>query len=302
MRIAVTGASGFIGRHVVAYLTARGDDVVAIRRPFERAALAQALRGAAAVVHLAGVVSAVRERDYVEANVEGTRSVAEAARASGVRLVHISSLAAAGPASPSAPRTEDDPPRPLTAYGRSKLAGEHVVLEMTGLHWVTLRPGVVYGPGDRALFTLFRMAKTGILPLVGRTDAAYTMIHVSDVVRTIAAAIDADVAGQAIFVGHPVPATARAILEGVRSAIAPHARLVRVPMLVTRLAAAAGDLASAVRGRPAAINASRYAELAAIGFACRVDRMRERLGIVAAIDLRDGLAQTAEWYRSAGWV
>jgi nucleoside-diphosphate-sugar epimerase len=57
-----------------------------------------------------------------------------------------------------------------------------------------------------------------------------------------------------------------------------------------------------VRGRPAPINSSRYVELAAVGFACRVDRMRERLGVVARIDLEDGLAQTAEWYRRQRWL
>ena len=302
MRIAVTGASGFIGRHVVADLTARGAEVVPVRRPFDAAALEKTFRGADAVVHLAGVVSTVREREYFDANVEGTRAVAEGARAAGVRLVHISSLAAAGPAPAAAPRSEEDPPNPVTAYGRSKLEGERVLREVPGLEWVALRPGVVYGPGDRALLTLFRMANSGLLPLVGRAGAAYTMIHVADAVRAIGAAIGAGVAGEAIFVGHPAPATTRAILEGVRSAIGSRARIVRVPMLATRIAAAAGDLAGALRGRPAPINGSRYVELAAVGFACRVDRMRDRLGVVAQIDLRDGLAQTAEWYRSAGWL
>ncbi len=302
MSIAVTGASGFIGRHVVADLAARGREPIAIRRPFEPAALEAAFRSVTAVVHLAGVVSAVRERDYFDANVAGTQAVAEAARAAGVRLVHISSLAASGPAAASAPRTEADPPHPITAYGRSKLAGEQVLRECEGLRWVALRPGVVYGPGDRALLTLFRMAKLGVLPLVGRPGAAYTIVHVADVVRAIAAAVDADVSGEPIFVGHAAPATAREILEGIRAAIAPSARIVPVPMEVTRLAALAGDVGGAVRGRPAPINASRYAELAASGFACRVDRMRERLGVVAQIDLREGLAQTAEWYTATGWL
>ena len=80
MRVAVTGASGFIGRHVTATLVARGDEAVAVRRPFEASALERMFRDVGAVVHLAGVVSAVRERELVDANVEGTRAVAEANR------------------------------------------------------------------------------------------------------------------------------------------------------------------------------------------------------------------------------
>jgi len=302
VKIAVTGASGFIGQHVVADLAARGDQVVAIRRRFEPRAVAEQLAGAAAVVHLAGLISAARERDFVAANVDATRIIAQAARDARVRMVHISSLAAAGPAPASAPRSEADPPQPLTPYGRSKLAGERVLAETTGLRWIALRPGVVYGPRDRALFALFRMAARGVLPVVGRSGAAYTFIHVADLVRTIAAAIPPDVDGEAIFVGHPVPVTPRALVDGIRAAVAPGARVVYVPMALTRVAALAGEIAQRAAGRPMLINASRYRELAAEGFVCRVDRMRDHLGVVAQIDLEEGLKQTGDWYRREGWL
>jgi len=302
VKIAVTGASGFIGHHVVADLVARGDEVVAIRRPFDPRVLEERFAGAAAIVHLAGLITAPRERDFVAANVDATRIVAQAARDARVRMVHISSLAAAGPAPADAPRSEADPPQPLTPYGRSKLAGERVLAETTGLRWIALRPGVVYGPRDRALFALFRMAARGVLPVVGRSGAAYTFIHVADLVRTIAAAIPADVDGEAIFVGHRVPVTPRALVDGIRAAVAPGARVVHVPMPLTRVAALVGEMAKRATGRPMVINLSRYRELAAEGFVCRVDRMRERLGVVATIDLDDGLKKTGEWYRGEGWL
>ena len=301
-RVAVTGVSGFIGRHVARHLAARGTDVVPVRRPFERVTLLEALRGADAVVHLAGVVSALREQDYIAANVDGTRAVAEAARTAGVPLIHISSLAAAGPASPRAPRSEDDPPAPINAYGRSKLEGERAIAAIDGLRWTMLRPGVVYGPGDRALLPLFRFAARGVMPLVGRADAAYTFIHVTDLVRAITAAVDSPAAGDTMFAGHPHPVTTREILEGVRTAAGARAAIIRIPMAVTRLAAIAGDIGGTLRGRPSVINSRRYVELASEGFVCRVDRLRDRLGIVARIDLREGLAETAAWYRQEGWL
>jgi len=300
-RVAVTGATGFIGRHLVGHLAARGLDVVPVGRPLERAALAQAFRGADAVVHLAGVVAAVREQDFVTTNVDGTRAVAEAVRDAGVRrFVHVSSLAAAGAGTARAPRTEDDPPAPVTAYGLSKLQGERIVADLIGPESVVLRPGVVYGPGDRALLPLFRMAAHAVLPLVGHPSAAYMFIHVDDLLRVIDAAIDGTVAGETLFVGHPRPVTARELLEGIRLAVGRRAPIVRVPMAATWLAAVAGDLAGRVGGRPQAINRSRYRELAAEGFICRVDRLRDRLGIVAEIALDDGLAATARWYRQEG--
>ena len=301
-RVAVTGASGFIGRHLVEHLAARGSGVIALRRPFASHTLRDALRDADALVHLAGVVSAVREREYFSANVDATRAVAEAARAAGIPLIHVSSLAAAGPASPRAPRSEDDAPAPINAYGRSKLAGERVVTALDGLRWTILRPGVVYGPRDRALLPVFRLAERGILPLVGRTDAAYTFIHVADLVRVITAAVDSPAERDILFVGHPDPVTTRDLLEGVRATSNRRGRIVRIPLAITRLAAFGGDAAGILLGKRALINSRRYAELASEGFVCRVDRLRDRLGIVAEIGLKEGLADACQWYRREGWL
>ena len=316
--VAVTGATGFIGRHVTADLLARGFAVRAVVRPesaqdvpagatIVRAALEVAsLRGAFAdvdtVVHLAGVVSALDSSAYRAVNVEGTRAVARAANSAGARVVHISSLAAAGAAPVASPRSEEDPPDPRTPYGRSKLEGEQILQAQPALRWIILRPGVVYGPGDRAMLPLFKLASHGWLPLVGRTDAAYTFVHVNDVVRTIGAAVEASIDREILFVGHPRPVTGREILEATRRAIGGPATIVPIPQLITRLAAAACDLAGRVIGRPLPLNRWRYVELSAEGFVCRVDRLRERLGIVAALDLGEGLADTARWYRRAGLI
>jgi dihydroflavonol-4-reductase len=301
-RIAVTGATGFIGRNLVADLVARGVDVVAVGRPLDRASLANEFSGVDAVVHLAGVVSSVREHDFSAVNVELTRAVAEAARAAGVRLIHVSSLAAAGPAPASAPRSEDDPPAPVTAYGRSKLEGERLLATMSDLRWMILRPGVVYGEGDRAMLPLFRLARRGVLPLVGRPGAAYTLIHVADLIRALVAALESRVDHETIFAGHPRPASAREILEAIRDATGNAARIVSVPMALTRVAAVAGDVCGAIAGRPLLINGSRYTELSAEGFVCRVDRLRDCLGVVAEVTLREGLVRAAAWYREQGWL
>jgi nucleoside-diphosphate-sugar epimerase len=318
-RVAVTGATGFIGRHLTTHIAANGDDVRAIVRPssitrtfppnitvvscpLEQDPLADAFRDVDVVVHLAGIVSAQRDRDYAVTNVEGTRAVAQAARSAGARLVHVSSLAAAGPAPASAPRREDDRPAPITAYGRSKLDAERVVAGVDALRWTILRPAAVYGPGDRAMLPLFRFAARGVLPLVGRTTAAYTFVHVSDLVRAIAAAIAKEAGGDTMFVGHAEAATARQVVEGIRAAVGGRVLIVPIPSALTRIGAFAGDLAGAVLGSPLPLNSSRYAELSADGFVCSVDRLRERLGIVAQIGLPEGLAETAAWYRREGWL
>ncbi len=316
--VAITGATGFIGRHVASDLAARGIAVTAIVRPgskhappreaavvaapLESGALRRAFAGMDAVIHLAGVVAAVNASTYFDVNTEGTRAVAEAARDSGARLIHVSSLAAAGPAPASSPHHETDQPRPLTPYGHSKLESERIVTSLAGLRSIILRPGVVYGPTDRAVFPLFQAARQGVLPLVGRAGAAYAFIHVDDVVRTLIAAVDKEQVGGPVFVAHSTPVTALDLLEAIRQAVAPHGRVVRVPMALTRALALGGDVAGRLLRRPMTLNSWRYAEMAAEGFVCRVDRMRDELGVVASIGLKEGIAGTAAWYRQAGWL
>jgi nucleoside-diphosphate-sugar epimerase len=314
--IAITGATGFIGRHVTSRLLERGVDVRAVVRPeskrtppsgaaivrseFTVDALTRAFSGAEVVVHLAGCVRARRAGDFTHANVDCTRAVAHAARTANARLIHVSSLAAAGPASPFAPRTELDASMPITPYGASKLAGERAVTETAGLRWTILRPGVVYGPQDAALLALFRMADRGILPSVGRAGAAYTFIHIDDMVRAIERAIARALDGRTIFIGHPQPVTTRALLEQIRSAVGRAAVILPVPLPVTRAAAALCDLTTRLTGRLLPLDRWRYAELAAEGFVCRVDAMRELLGLEPEVSLPDGLATTAAWYRANG--
>ncbi|OFV92536.1 MAG: hypothetical protein A3G76_00390 [Acidobacteria bacterium RIFCSPLOWO2_12_FULL_65_11] len=317
-RVAVTGATGFIGRHLTAHLVEQGVDVRAIVRarsahaappggtivqaPLATSALTEAFAGVDAVVHLAGVVSTVREREYVEVNAVGTEAVGAAARAVGARLIYVSSLAAAGSASPAAPRREDDLSAPLTPYGRSKLEGEQRISAIEGLQWTILRPSVVYGPGDRAMLPLFRFARLGVMPLVGRRDAAYTFIYIHDVVRAIDAALDAPALQDTVFVGHPLPVTARDLLTRIQAALGGSALTIPIPSVITSLAAIAGEAAGQVVGRPMLLNRWRHAELSAEGFVCCVDRLRDRLGIVAQVELQQGLDETARWYRAQGWL
>ena len=164
-RVALTGATGFIGRYLGAHLQRHGWTVRGIVRPESRRAVPEGIEliraplstpelgrvcaGVAIIVHLAGVTRAASNPIYRAVNVEGTRAVAEAARQVGARLVYVSSQAAAGPGTPLRPRREEDAPHPVTAYGASKLAGEEAVREAADLPWSILRPVFLLGLGLR---------------------------------------------------------------------------------------------------------------------------------------------------------
>ena len=138
-------------------------------------------------------------------NRDGTeRLLLAAARAGSVtRFVLVSSLAAAGPSPPGRPHTGGEPARPVTAYGRSKLAGEAVV-RGGAVPWTILRPPAVYGPGDREMWRIFRAATLGIAPVFGDGSQRLSLIYGPDLAAALAAAGSAeDGRGRVFFPCHP---------------------------------------------------------------------------------------------------
>ncbi|MGH7306132.1 MAG: NAD-dependent epimerase/dehydratase family protein [Candidatus Rokuibacteriota bacterium] len=317
-RVAVTGASGFIGQNVVRYFRAAGWEVRAIVRPGRRCAmpdgvemvtaplvatdLTRAAAGSEVIVHAAGRVRAGTARQLHDVNVEGTRQVVEAATVLGARLVHISSQAAAGPGTPERPRSEDGPSRPLTAYGTSKLAAEEVVRSSRLRRWSIVRPALVYGPADRNALPLFRLAQRGIALKVGGISPApaYTFVHVDDVARGIEVAATAAEAERQVFsLGHPQSETADTLADTLAQVLGRPCRRVRIPYALLLVAAVGGDVAT-LFGWPLAIDQARLTELTAEGWVCSVEKARGRLGFAARIGLREGFASTAAWYVQHG--
>lgn len=322
--VVVTGGTGFIGWHLCERLHAEGHEVRAVVRPssanplpagafrFDAALDAEqmspAFQGARVVFHLAGLTRAPDLETFLHVNAEGARQAALAARDAGAFLVLVSSQAAAGPGTPSNPRAESDLPAPVSDYGRSKLEGERRVTSVEGLRWATVRPPGVYGPRDTDFLALFRMAARGWFPLLGAPDKAYTLAHVDDVVSALlavggaGASGSAEVRGETFFVGWPQPITQLDLSREMERIAGRRLRRVPVPAAILRAIAEAGELQTAISGRPALVNRSRYRELTAPGFVCEVDKIERRLGVRAAVPPADGLAATADWYRTEGWL
>jgi nucleoside-diphosphate-sugar epimerase len=321
----VTGATGFIGSHLVEALVARGDRVSCLVRPASRrrwpeslpvrlvpgdladsTALAAALPEVTHVYHVAGLVKAPCRKDYFGVNAAGTRRLLDLCARHAPRLerfVLVSSLAAAGPAPAGRPRTEDDPPRPVSAYGQSKLAAEMAALAAADRLPVTIvRPCVVYGPRDTESLLLVRCIARGIGPLLGNLERI-SLIHVRDAVRGLLLAAAAPRAiGRTYFLAHPAVHTARDLLAHVATALGTRPCIVSVPYpLLAGLATLADGLGWAL-GRASMLNRSKVHELAARCWTCDPGRARAELGFNAQVALDAGLAETVAWYRRTGWL
>src|SRR3569833_3788998 len=208
MIIAVTGANGFIGRHLCQTLAKRGYETrPVVRADFTDNRFEQIVAGADVLIHAAGATRAPTRAKSRASNVALTQRAIDAARAAGVgRFVFVSSPAAAGPAkSFDRPTREEDPLAPIEDYGESKRDAEDLVRQ-SGSPAVIVRPAAVYGPGDRDFRAMFSLAHRGLAIHAGNREQWISIIHVRDCVDGIIRAATANEAlGREYFLANDTP-------------------------------------------------------------------------------------------------
>ncbi len=323
--VLVTGATGFAGSHLVDFLLTAGRNVRVLVRetsdlrwvPRERVemvtsdvrdgdSLHRLVAGVSEVYHFGGLTRARSADEFFRVNCEGTLRLARGwleANPNAKRFVFISSLAASGPApSPDKPRREDDPPRPVTPYGESKLAGEAALEKHLASRVQTLiiRPPAVYGQRDDATLTLFKWIRRGLLPLPTPPESRVSLIHVEDLVR---GSYELGQRGaQGVF--HLSDGEFYSWAD-VGAVIAAHlgrrVRPVRVPRWIVRLAGEYGELAGRFGGRPPVINRDKVRDILQPSWTCSIEKARN-LEYRPCVCLEDGMLRTARWYQDAGWL
>jgi nucleoside-diphosphate-sugar epimerase len=318
----VTGGTGFVGSHLIDTLLAQGDQVTALVRSPAKAArlsaagvrlvegdlhateqLRAAARGADVVYHVAGRVSAPDDAAFLRANRDGTANVLAAAVASGLpRFVLVSSMAAGGPSGRGRPLTGSEEPRPVTAYGRSKLAGEAVV-RAGPLPWVILRPPMVYGPRDTEVLKLFKLVRWGIAPVFGSGDQELSAIFGSDLATALAAAGRSPSAvGKLYLPCHPEVFTSAEFVRQVGAVEGRRPLLVKVPEPIGRgLLSLIGGAAKLV-GQASVLSAEKADEFFEAAWTGDPSTLMGDTGWRPAFDLTAGLAATNAWYQSEGWI
>lgn len=314
LRVAVTGAGGFVGRRLCLRLEAGGADVVALTRrthtalagrecvvPDVTAAreLDAALAGCTAVVHLAAVTHAGAGRAdagvFETVNVEGTRAVARAARRAGAtRLVFLSSIKvngeAAGPGTmhPAAFSPADEP-APVDDYGRSKLAAERLLEPYAAeLRVTVLRPPLVYGPGQKGnLAHLMRVVGRGCpLPFAAIANRR-SLLHVDNLADAILAALGPRKPAYACYTLADVDVSTPALVRAMAEALGTDARQFPVPVALLR----AAGLLTGRRGAVDRLTGSLLVDASAARTALGWDPARtlaHGLGLAAASEARAG--------------
>ncbi len=335
MKVLLTGGTGFVGPATAKALAGAGHEVRCLVRKgsdrsgleaagvplswalgdvCDRGSLPAALDGADAVVHVAGLTKTVRSEDYYRVNADGTRNLAEAAASAGVkRFVHCSSLAVAGPLDGAQPVCEEDPPAPVSHYGRSKLAAEEAARRFADRLALTIvRPPIVYGPRDRDFFEVFKMASRGVALKAGLFGTKrYSVIYVDDLGVALARALDKGGAvepsrrdgGGVYYVSDGGVYTWEEMIREVGRALGrPNTVVLPVPEALSWGAGLWGELAARVSGKPQIMSFDKIREVGGDGWACDTERAKRELGFEPAYPLARGLAEAAGWYRGEGWI
>ena len=301
MRLAVTGGTGFVGSHFLHVAIEAGHEVNALTRrpqaPRERLqwvegsleapeSLRDLVKDADAVVHIAGVLNPRDPADFERGNVQGTLTMLAAATAAGVtRFVHVSSLAAREPK--------------LSNYGGSKAKAEKLV-ERSGLDWAMVRPPAVYGPGDRETLDLFKWAKSGLmlLPPHGRVS----VIHVDDLARLLLRLGETGDFSRALFEPDdwkPAAWTHKQLAKAVGRAVGRRNLALSMPGPMLKLGAVVDQL---VRREKAKLSADRAAYFSHRDWAVDPAKRPSDSLWHPEIETGEGLAETAQWYRTHGWL
>jgi uncharacterized protein YbjT (DUF2867 family) len=299
--LAITGATGFVGQTLLRLAIEDGWSVRALTRTARQArndlhwitgslehpeSLVALVAGSDAVIHVAGVVNAADRAGFASGNIDGTQAIVTAAQQGGVqRFIHVSSLSAREP--------------DLSNYGWSKAEAETIVAHSI-VQWTIVRPPAIYGPGDKDMLDLFKMAQRGIvlLPPPGRLS----VINVSDLARLLVVLTEKpETIGQIYEVddGHTHGWSHAEFAREIGMAVGRPVATLSMPRALVSIGA---RIDARIRGRNAKLTADRAA------YFCHPDWVISDHARVPAeiwvphIPTPDGLRKTAEAYRAVGWL
>jgi nucleoside-diphosphate-sugar epimerase len=326
LKVLLTGASGFVGSHILdSLLEHQIPTAVLLRKTTSRRflgqqlnhsdirqgsieepeSLFQAVQGVTHVIHCAGRTKAVNRSEFYQTNQLGTRHVIAAVNSqnSGIeRVVHISSLAVCGPATAQNPADEKTAARPVSDYGKSKLQAELEVRERCRVPFTIIRPPAVYGPRDTGFFSIFAAIQRHVLPRP-KKGQALSVVYARDLAEAVVRCLTSPTtSGQTYFVASSEVVCGRSIGQEIARQMNRWTIPLPMPAVVLWVICLLQQCFSQLTGRASLLNLQKYAELRALGWVCSPAKFQADTGFTCQTTLREGIGQTLEWYRREHWL
>ncbi len=334
MNVLVTGASGFIGSFLVEEAIRRGMTVWAgIRATSSRAylrdehilfvtldldkrgLLREQLREHCDrygkwdyIIHCAGVTKCRNKNDFDRVNFDSTRSFIEFLTELNMvpRLfIYISSLSVYGPVHEKNYQliTENDEPKPDTAYGLSKLKSERYIKSLTDFPYVIFRPAGVYGPRERDYFMMARLVKRHLNVSVGFKRQVITFVYVKDLVQAVFRAIDKSVVRRGYFVSDGNAYNSRAFSDLLQKELGVKTVYhITFPLFVLKTVSVIAGFVSACIGKSSTLNRDKYKIMKQRNWQCDIAPLVNELGFKPEYDLARGVKESIAWYKKEKWL
>lgn len=326
-RVLITGASGFVGYHLISAATASGLEVFAAVRPssdvqhlkefdiqfthldFSQVDLLQKEleeKQYHYIIHASGVTKAKTKEEYEEVNAVYSKNLALAAVAANIQLekfVFVSSLAALGPLNDFNSVIQDTGiGHPVTNYGASKLLAEKYLSEIEGLPLIVIRPTAVYGPREKDIFILLQTINKGLEPHIGKFSQQISFIYVKDLADIIVKSLFSSVTKRSYNVSDGHIYNRYALADGVKNVLKKKTIKFHLPVFAVSALASLMELLYSKSKNAPALNKEKMGELTAVNWACSIKGVTTDLGFLPEYNLEKGLGETIKWYLSNKWL
>lgn len=322
----VTGATGFVGSHLVDHLLEKGYTVKCLTRKTsnlrwlegknvelcegslsDKESLKKAIQGCNYIFHVAGVLFGKTEQEFIQGNLSGTKNLVEACLESGQnfnRFLYVTSLLAAGASETETALTEEDECRPFSWYGKSKFESEkYIKTQMSKLPITIIRPGGVYGPRDYAMFEAFKASKSGFNMILGEKGKLGSVIHVTDLVIGITQAAESEKAKSEIYyLANTKHMRQEEFGELIIKAMGKKPKNIVLPYFIASIFANLSEFFAQFSKKPAVLNRQKLMELSKRYLICSNQKASADFEFNDNILLEDGVASTLKWYKENNWL
>jgi len=326
MKSFVTGATGFVGSHLVDKLLDLDNEIYCLKRKtsnikwlkdknikfvegdlFDNPVLEDVIGKVDYVFHVAGVVKSKDKKGFYEGNVEATKNLIEIAYKVNPglkRFVYISSLAACGPNPNEKPITEDYIPRPITTYGLTKRLAEKEVLKFKDILPVTIvRPPAIYGPRDTEILIYFKAFSKGLNSIIGFDDKYLSLVYVEDFIKGIILASNNNIkSGEIFFVSSDGEYNWDQIANITATLINKKAIKIRIPHFVVFTVGFFAQMFSAFSKKAATLNLEKCLDITRKRWVCSNEKAKSELNFKPEYSLEEGFKKTIDWYKENKWL
>jgi len=326
-KVLITGASGFVGYHLIVKAIECGLEVYAAIRSNSNVSHLKGLnvnyvqlnfsavdelkaaleeKQYAYIIHAAGTTKAKTLQEYNRVNAEYSRNLALAASLVNYtveKFVFVSSLAAIGPIADFNTTIDDDAiAQPVTFYGLSKKLAEEYLNEIENLPLVTVRPTAVYGPREKDIFILFKTINSGLEPYIGKFNQQLSFIYVKDLAEIISRLLKSDIVHKTYNITDGLTYDRYALAEGLKKALHKKTLKVHIPLGIIKGLAGFMDTIYAKSSKTPTINKEKIKELTAPNWACNIENLKRDLQFEPQYNLEKGLMETVKWYKTNHWL